>query len=72
MDNGHSVFAFKSMLLLQTLLQFGGRPWVNRFVKAAGISVLVPLMVASLAKVRHRDSSGALESRHSDVGPEYL
>ncbi|CAI5478316.1 unnamed protein product, partial [Closterium sp. Yama58-4] len=49
-DNDHVVFAFKSLLLLRIILERAGRPAVSRFVKAGGMSIILPLMVNSLAK----------------------
>ncbi|CAI5968403.1 unnamed protein product [Closterium sp. NIES-64] len=49
-DNDHVVFAFKSLLLLCIILERAGRPAVSRFVKAGGMSIILPLMVNSLAK----------------------
>ena len=50
-ENDHVVFAFKSMILLKILVENGGRAAANRFVKASGMHVVVPLMVSLLAKV---------------------
>ncbi|GJP72246.1 hypothetical protein CLOP_g2993, partial [Closterium sp. NIES-67] len=49
-DNDHVVFAFKSLLLLRIIMERAGRPAVSRFVKAGGMSIILPLMVNSLAK----------------------
>lgn len=50
-ESEHQVFVFKLVVFLLTTSEFGGQDNVLRFVRAGGATVVVPLVVLSLAKV---------------------
>ena len=64
-ENDHVVFAFKSMILLKILVENGGRAAANRFVKASGMHIVVPLMVSLLAKVSFYLRVGSSQCFHN-------
>ncbi|XP_057836865.1 uncharacterized protein LOC131047061 isoform X1 [Cryptomeria japonica] len=49
-ESEHEVFVFKLIAFLLALVEIGGRNNVLRFIHAGGMTVLVPLVVLSLAK----------------------
>eukprot|EP01018_Ginkgo_biloba_P000780 Gb_17024 [translate_table: standard] len=49
-ESEHQVFVFKLVVFLMVLVESGGRNNVLRFIRAGGMTVLVPLTVLSLAK----------------------
>ncbi|KAH9310179.1 hypothetical protein KI387_038090, partial [Taxus chinensis] len=49
-ESEHQVFVFKLVAFLLVLVEIGGRNNVLRFIRAGGMTVLVPLAVLSLAK----------------------
>jgi DnaJ family protein C protein 13 len=50
-ESEHQVFVFKLVVFLVTTAEFGGQENALRFVRAGGATVVVPLVVLSLAKV---------------------
>lgn len=51
-ESEHQVFVFKLVVFLLATVEKGGRDNALRFIRSGGASVLVPLVVLSLAKVR--------------------
>ncbi|CAM6112927.1 unnamed protein product [Calypogeia fissa] len=49
-ESEHQVFVFKLVVFLLTTAEFGGQDNVLRFIRAGGATVVVPLVVLSLAK----------------------
>ena len=50
-ESEHQVFVFKLVVFLLATVEKGGRDNVLRFIRSGGATVLVPLVVLSLAKV---------------------
>lgn len=50
-ESEHHVFVFKLVVFLLVTVEKGGRDNVLRFVRSGGATVVVPLIVLSLAKV---------------------
>lgn len=50
-ESEHHVFVFKLVAFLLVTVEKGGRDNVLRFVRSGGATVVVPLIVLSLAKV---------------------
>ena len=50
-ESEHQVFVFKLVVFLLVTVEKGGRDNVLRFVRSGGATVIVPLIVLSLAKV---------------------
>jgi DnaJ family protein C protein 13 len=52
LESVHEVFVFKLVVFLLATVEKGGHDNVLRFLRGGGASVLVPLVVLSLAKVK--------------------
>lgn len=50
-ESEHQVLVFKLVVFLLATVEYGGRDNVLRFIRAGGATVVVPLVVFSLAKV---------------------
>lgn len=50
-ESEHQVFIFKLVVFLLVTVEKGGRDNVLRFIRSGGATVVVPLIVLSLAKV---------------------
>ncbi len=50
-ESVHEVFVFKLVVFLLATVEKGGRDNVLRFLRSGGATILVPLVVLSLAKV---------------------
>lgn len=62
-ESEHQVFVFKLVVFLLAAVEKGGRDNVLRFIRSGGATVLVPLVVLSLSKVRpnlHKDQCEGL------------